>query len=456
MSSSRHPVALRLERQVGGATRLLATVMALPLVDGIFPALVIAGAVSTLTGVVETGLLIFGGSATVAVILAEMDGGPREQARAILLLGLVLIPAAAIEAALAPTVQNVLDQVIFRRFAGLVILAVAAKTASARVGEYLPRPAVIIGLGLIASVQPAALTPDAVTVTTDAELVAKGAAAAGVGVAFALSIALLGPRLRGAVDIDLFRFGSSVALGVLALSVLQIPGFPTDAPIALGVLGVTALFAYDPDASVPADDAHDESSDDDDPTDEGAGGVEYGPDPAADRSDRPGRDGVPDDDPGTDRGPLGGFVDGSPLAAIDRGPASSVVADGVGADADVDGADTEPTDEAGPAVQIGSVSGAGPDPQPVVVDARTNGDAGSAGSEPSEGNGAAGGGEQSDEGGPADEPVEGDPTVADEGSPDVGPDDVDPDAAPAEGGDPGPDPEPESDDADEPEYPPWL
>ncbi|MFB6131041.1 MAG: DUF5794 domain-containing protein [Salinigranum sp.] len=246
MSVSRHPVALSLERQVGGATRLLATVMALPLVDGIFPALVITGALSTATGIVETGLLIFGGSATVAVILAEMDGSPREQARAILLLGAVLVPLAAAEATVAPTIQSLLDMGVFQRFAGVVILAVAAKTASSTVGDYLPRPAVIIGLGLVAAVRPL----DAhLAVSADPWLVLRAAAAAGVGVAFALAVALLGPRLRGAVDIDRFRFGSSVALGMLALSVLKL--MPTKAPVALGVLAVTAAFSFDPGAAEP-------------------------------------------------------------------------------------------------------------------------------------------------------------------------------------------------------------
>ncbi len=266
MSVSQHPVALRLERQVGGATRLLATVMGLPLVDGIFPALIIAGALSEPIGILETGLLIFGGSATVAVILAEMDESPREQIPSILLLGAVLIPLAALEAMFAHTIDNVLNLAIFQRFAGLVILTIAAKTASSRVGEYLPRPGVIIGLGLIASAQP---PKGAFTVSFDPILVAHAAGAAAVGVGFALSIALFGPRLRGAVDIDLFRFGSSVALGMLALSVLKVPGMPTDAPVALGVLCVTAVFAYDPGPEAPdAPPAPEADADSDDTADE--------------------------------------------------------------------------------------------------------------------------------------------------------------------------------------------
>jgi len=250
MSVSQHPVALRLERQVGGATKLLATVMMLPLIDGIFPALILAGALTYPFGILETGLLIFGGSATVAVVLAEMDGSPRERIRAIALLALVLLPAAAIEAALAPTVQTLIDMAVFQRFAGLVILTVAAKTASARVGEYLPRPAVIIGLGLIASLQPAGAS---VTFVTDSGLILRGVAAAGVGVGFAMLVAALGPALQESVDLDLFRFGSAVALGMLALSVLGL--MPTEAPVALGVLCVTALFSFDPDRADTVSDA---------------------------------------------------------------------------------------------------------------------------------------------------------------------------------------------------------
>ena len=264
MSVSRHPIALRLEQQVGGATKLLATVMALPLVDGIFPALVIAGVLASPAGIIETGILIFGGSATVAVILAEMDGTRREMATSILLIGAVIIPVAAVQAALAPTLEGLLDLPVFERFAGLVILAIAAKTASSEFGEYLPSPGVIIAFGLIASFSPSGA---ALEVSTD--YIVAGATAAGIGTGFALSIALLSPQLKGRVHIDRFRFGSAVALGVLALPILLGPLMETEAPIALAVLAVTALFAYDPDAD-PEDAVGVHGSDSDDP-DGGAG-----------------------------------------------------------------------------------------------------------------------------------------------------------------------------------------
>ncbi|MFB6183114.1 MAG: DUF5794 domain-containing protein [Haloarculaceae archaeon] len=242
MSTSRHPIALRLERQVGGATKLLATVMCLPLIDGIFPALVLSGALADPLGILQVGLLIFGGSATVAVILAEMDGDRPDQVKAVLVVGAVVLSVAILEAALAPTIRSLLNAAVFERFAGLVIVTIAAKTASARVGELLPRPAVVVVLGLVASLQPGQAR---LAFRTDPTLMIQAGAAAGIGVLFALSVALAGPYLRNAVDIDRFRFGSAVALGVLPLTLF---GFlPTEAPIALAVLGVTAVLAFDPE-----------------------------------------------------------------------------------------------------------------------------------------------------------------------------------------------------------------
>lgn len=242
MSQSRHPVALRLEQQVGGPTRLLATVMGLPMVDGIFAALVLAGALQTVGGILQVGLLVFGGSATVAVVLVEMDGSPRRRLRQIGLVGVGVISLAAVVAALAPTIASVIDLGTFERFAALVMLAVAAKTASARIGELLPRPAVIVGLGLLASVDPVS-TP--LVIRYDPNLILRAVAAAGVGVAFAGSVAALGPTLRNIVHLDRFRFGSAVALGMLPLGLMgYVPG---NAPLA--VLGVTGLLAFDPNGS---------------------------------------------------------------------------------------------------------------------------------------------------------------------------------------------------------------
>jgi hypothetical protein len=243
MSISQHPVALRLEERVGRSTRLLAMVMGLPLLDGIFIALLVSGALDSTVAIIEAGLLIFGGSATVAVILAESDPGRRQQLLAIAAIGGVLVPVAIVQATLASSLSSIIDFAIFQRFAGVVILAIAAKTASAAIGRILPAPAAIIGLGLLASVE---FTVPSMAANIDTTLMLTAAATAGVGVVFALGVAAFAPQLRQHVDLERFRFGSAIALGMLALDIVGV--IPTEAPVALGVLVVTALLAYTPAA----------------------------------------------------------------------------------------------------------------------------------------------------------------------------------------------------------------
>jgi hypothetical protein len=201
---------------------------------------------------VEVGLLIFGGSATLAVVLAEMEGSRRERVRNILAVGALVVPVAAVQAAIAPTIESMLAMEIFERFAALVILAVAARTASATVGEYLPGPGVVIALGLVASFRPGGFEFGLVSEPT---FVLYGTGAAAIGVGFALAVALLGPWLRGNVDIDRFRFGSAVALGVLPLTILEVGPITGEEPLALAVLALTALLAFNPEGAIDVDDA---------------------------------------------------------------------------------------------------------------------------------------------------------------------------------------------------------
>src|SRR6056297_2417496 len=238
MSTTDHPIAKRLAVLGDSELSLLALVMGLPLVDGIFPALVLAGALDDPLGAIQVGLLIFGGSATVAVILGDMDGTPRSQVRIVLLVGVPLVVLAAIQAAIAPAIASIVDLFVFERFAALVIAAIAAKTASATVGEYLPSPGVIVTLGLLASLDPSGAE---LVVLGRPMLVVNAILAAVVGVGFALALAASGPVLRQHVDDDRFRFGCALALGLMPLSLLGMAF--GQAPLA--VLLVAGIFAFD-------------------------------------------------------------------------------------------------------------------------------------------------------------------------------------------------------------------
>ncbi|MFB6163453.1 MAG: DUF5794 domain-containing protein [Halococcoides sp.] len=235
MSVVDRPALRGVQTRLRGPAGVLATVMGLPLVDGVFPALVLSGALATTGGILEVGLLVFGGSATVVVVLLELDGSPAQRARTVAVVGSGVIAIAALEAAFAPTVASVLDQAAIERVAAVAIALIGARTASDRVAEWLPHPGLVVAVGLLVSLDPAGF---ALGTVANGPFLA-GVAAASIGVGFALLVALAGPWIRRHVDLLRFRLGSAVALGLLAGSVAGVvqPG------LSLVAFGATIAFS---------------------------------------------------------------------------------------------------------------------------------------------------------------------------------------------------------------------
>lgn len=235
MSVVDRPALQGLQARLRGPPGVLATVMGLPLVDGVFPALVLSGALASVGGILEVGILVFGGSATVVVVLLDLEGSPRGRARTVALVGSGVVALAALEAAFAPTVASLFDTVVVERVAALAIALIAGRTASDSLARWLPHPGLVVGVGLVVSVDPSGVS---VGVTAGGPFLA-GIAAATVGVAFALGVALAGPQIRRHVDIGRFRLGSAVALGLLAASVAGLvqPG------LSMVAFGATVAFS---------------------------------------------------------------------------------------------------------------------------------------------------------------------------------------------------------------------
>jgi len=170
--------------------------------------------------------VVFEGSVTLAVVLVELDDPRHEVAGSVLVVGLGAIVLAVAEAAVAPTLASLVETSTFERVAAVLALVVTARTASATVADYLPVPATVLALGPVAGLDPTGARP---VLVDGAEPVLAAAGAGLVGTALALMTALAGPRLRGPVDPNRFRFGSAVAPAVLSLSLVGV----TDGPSSL-------------------------------------------------------------------------------------------------------------------------------------------------------------------------------------------------------------------------------
>jgi len=219
--------------------RSLGVVMGLPLVDGVFATLVVTGGLDSVTGILEVGLLVFGGAATTALLLAS-EADRRADVHRVLTIGVPVLALAAAEAAVAPSLLALLDAEAFRPFAGLVLVAVAARVAAAHVTRYLPAPGLVVLVGVVVSFDPGG----SLALQPDPEVATRALAAAGVGVGSALAVVLARPRLRRVLDPERFRIGSAVALGTMGASVAGL--VPQGSPLPLAAFVLAVVLALEP------------------------------------------------------------------------------------------------------------------------------------------------------------------------------------------------------------------
>lgn len=226
------------------ATRLLVLAMGLPLIDGVFASVVLSGALSRVSALVVSALTIFGGPWMLTIIINEMAGeGVRRRLRRVGVGAGLVIPAAGLEAVLAPTIASLLHMQLFHAFSALVILTVSVMIANESLAAYFPAPKWIVGAGMITSVLANIFSTQTVSiaVTVDPLLVAQAISAASIASLLASVVAIIGPTLDEWLDFDRFSLGSGISLALLPFSIAGI--IPSLASLA--VFGFAVVFSLD-------------------------------------------------------------------------------------------------------------------------------------------------------------------------------------------------------------------
>jgi hypothetical protein len=230
--------------EVDDATRKLALAMGLPLVDGVFASVVLSGSLASPSALIVTGLTVFGGPWMLAILIGEMAGDDvRVRRRRVLLVAALVVPAAGLEAVLAPTIASLLHMGVFHLFSAGVILSVGAMIANDDLAAYLPAPRRLVAVGLVCSLLAAVVSPGSLSpsLVVDSVLVGRAVAAAGLATLVALAAATAGPVLDRWLDVEAFKIGSGIALALVPLSIAGL--LPSLASLA--VFGLAVGFALD-------------------------------------------------------------------------------------------------------------------------------------------------------------------------------------------------------------------
>ncbi|WP_435366144.1 DUF5794 domain-containing protein [Haloarchaeobius sp. DYHT-AS-18] len=240
------------------ATRALLLAMGLPLIDGVFPALVLGGALDSIPGLLVVGGTIFGGPWMLTIIFEEMAGDDRRtRLIRVLKVAVLVVPAAGLEAVAAPTLASLLDMNVFHVFSALIILTVGASIANDLLAAKLVAPKYLLAAGLVASVMARVLAPAPITPTVMVEpgVVAQAMGAAAIATTLALTGAVLGPRVDSHLDDAAFRTGAGIALALVPLSIAGV--LPSLSSLAVFALAIVAAID-DPEADDAAAAAGDE------------------------------------------------------------------------------------------------------------------------------------------------------------------------------------------------------
>lgn len=215
--------------------RRLGIVIGLPLIDGVFITLVLAGILDAVAGVILTGLIIFGGTAAAAVVLADLEDESITHLIGLGVIGAIIIPVAGIQAMIAPTLSTWLDVALLERFAVIVLLIIAIKMMGLPFARYMPRSGVVVALALVVSLD----ISNGSWVAADLGLFVNGAVAAAIGILAVGSMILAGNRIRNLLDTDRIRMVGGASVAALAISlVLNWPLW-----VALGVLVIGTILA---------------------------------------------------------------------------------------------------------------------------------------------------------------------------------------------------------------------
>ena len=137
-------------------TRRLITILCLPLIDGVFPTLLVSGAVTTFSDIIAVSLTIFTGAGALAVLYSTSEN--IEQAKSTVLKAApVLVSGAVLVSLIAPVFEQIFYIEMMRTVAGLALLSIALNMLGVEKAKLFPVPAIILTGAILSVRSPQAL-----------------------------------------------------------------------------------------------------------------------------------------------------------------------------------------------------------------------------------------------------------------------------------------------------------
>lgn len=192
-------------------SRKLAFILCLPLIDGVFATLLVTGAVSTFSQMINVAITIFTGAGALAVLYSESEDR-KDAVQMINNVVPVLIIGAIIVALIAPIFENMFQTHLLKYAAGLAVLSISAQLANISYAERMPPNAIIL-TGLVLSYQGI----NGISLTLSYMYPALITAAIAISGLYAATM-----LKKYEMDLRYVRYGGSLVLTIIALSLFGV------------------------------------------------------------------------------------------------------------------------------------------------------------------------------------------------------------------------------------------
>jgi hypothetical protein len=138
---------------IGKKYKHLATVMGLPLVDGVFVSIVLSDGLTSFSDAMLVGMFVLGGFATIGVIISEFDGNKKDMMKNTIYMGIGIAIFAVLQAVLAPSISTFVNTETFKYGAMLALCSISIQILPIDITDRMVGPTPIVVISLLFSLQ---------------------------------------------------------------------------------------------------------------------------------------------------------------------------------------------------------------------------------------------------------------------------------------------------------------
>lgn len=200
---------------IGKKYKHLATVMGLPLVDGVFVSIVLSDGLTSISDAVLVGMFVLGGFATIGVIISEFDGSKRNMMKNTIYMGIGIAIFAVLQAVLAPSISAFVNTETFKYGAMLALCSISIQILPIDITDRMLGPTPIVVISLLFSLQ----LDEPLVISYSTGIAIYALLAVGIALVICLLTIMARDRLVGVIDENTMRYATALGLIMVMMSI---------------------------------------------------------------------------------------------------------------------------------------------------------------------------------------------------------------------------------------------